>query len=81
MCSHGDDAGALMTSAFLLADLGGSLETIHDGHLHVHEDDIELLALQCFDSLATIIGNHDNVPLLFQQRDSKPLVYYIVFSE
>src|SRR5581483_3716664 len=65
MGSHGDNRD-VRTVGFLAANGRCSFDAIHDGHLNVHQDEIEGLALESFEGLGAIAGHHDGVAFFFE---------------
>jgi hypothetical protein len=53
----------------------GGPDAVHLGHLHVHQDKIEALALEGFHGLRAAGHRHQAVPFLFEQhRGQHPLL-------
>src|SRR5580704_5154374 len=77
---HGDDRDVSATGTFTRSNGGGGFETIHLGHLHIHEDEVERFAIQRRQSLEPVIGNHHGMTLFSQQVSCKLLIYGVIFG-
>lgn len=53
----------------------------HDGHLHVHQDDIELLVLYSCESLCSVSDDSDDVVVFLEDLDGELLVDRVVFCQ
>jgi hypothetical protein len=68
VCSPGADGGC-----------GG--DSVHFGHLDVHEYEIELSMVKRFEGVPARFGHRHAAKLFFEQVDGDLLVYGVVFSE
>ena len=59
---HGHDGNVAASLMLALTDLGGGFVAVHDRHLHVHENDIELLFRQRIDCLLSIFHQDHVMP-------------------
>ena len=59
----------------------GGCSTYHDGHLHVHENDVVAFLLDVLEGFETVVGDCDAVVVLFQNPDGELLVDCVVFCE
>ena len=66
---------------FLLANSAGGGESIHFGHLDVHENDVEVLQLKGFDGFATVFDTDDRMPALLQNACGDALIHGVVFGQ
>ena len=66
---------------FLLSNGSRRLETIHVGHLKIHQDDVESERRECLQDLFTIACNSDLMPPKLQKFDGDLLVDFIVFRK
>ena len=79
---QGNDRNARRLRAHLaFADGAGRLEAVHDGHLAIHEHDIEGLARDGVDGLATISDAFDHAAHTFQEIARDLLIDETVFDE
>ena len=62
-------------------DRFGSLDTAHDGHLHIHQDDIEMPAIEQIHGFRTIVGNGDPMRLTFKQTLGQLLIDRIILDQ
>ena len=79
--SHGDDGQVSPAGFLLFANGGRSREAIHDGHLYVHQYDIEGLAGQRVDGFLTIRGDHHSVSPSLQQAQCQCLVDEVILRQ
>src|SRR5258708_3451 len=75
-----DDPG-LTIRGQTVAHLAGGCETIHLGHVYVHENELIGPGDQCIDSLDTIAGRVGAISELGEQSDGDFLVNWVVFDE
>ena len=80
MRRHGDDAD--VAAAFLLArpDRRGGLESTHLRHLNVHQHQIERLARQCIEGLASVVDDGDRVAASRKESLRDPLIDDVVLG-
>src|SRR5579863_1275187 len=67
-------ANSLAAFFLILADHSSGFEAVHDGHLHVHQNNIELEGLESFDCFEAIVSNCDVVTLALQKSYGEALV-------
>ena len=65
----------------LCADGPRGLQAVHVRHLHVHQDQVEALAVGAFQRLPAGRGGHHVVPAPFQQPRRQPLVDRIILGQ
>ena len=65
----------------MAADLAGSLQPIHLGHLHVHQDDVVVLPFQGLDGLQPVGSQVGAITHLTQQMYGQLLVEGVVLSQ
>ena len=75
------DRGYPAAPQFAGADRLRRLKPVHDGHLHVHQDDVEMFTLEALDRLLAIGRNADPVAGLFKQMQCQFLIDQVVFDE
>ena len=63
------------------ADFARGLQSVHDRHLHVHQDDVVAARLRLFDSQAAIFGKSDFETGILEQFDRHFLIEIVVFHE
>ena len=78
---HGDNWDVGFAAALARADRRGRLEAVELGHLDVHEDEIERVALERVEDLAAVPDDGDAVPLPFQQMGDEGLIDGVVLGE
>ena len=78
---QGHDRDAPPRGGFFLPDRPGRFQTVHLGHLHVHEDQVVGLSGQLGQRLGPTAGNFDLVTLTLQQVDAHLLVEEVVFDQ
>ena len=67
---------------FLLsADQGGGGKSVHGGHLHVHEHNIERLPLESGHRLLAIVGHRDRMSALFEQTHRYLLIHQAILCQ
>ena len=57
------------------------LEAVQLRHLHVHEDDVVVLAAQRGERLEPVTGDVCRIAELFEQKQGEPLVHLVVLDE
>ncbi len=62
-------------------DRRGGFESIHHGHLGVHQNQVEALLLQCVQRLNAVGRYHHHVALVFEQARGQLLIHHIVFGQ
>ena len=67
--------------SFTRANSRRGLEAAHDGHLHVHQNQVERLAGRSLDRLGTVLRNHHGVVTLFEERGNQLLIRGVVFRD
>jgi hypothetical protein len=67
---HGDDGGVL-AGGLALADQAGGVDAAHDGHLHVHEDQIPGGGREEIDRLLAVLGQGDGVAPFLEEVDGQ----------
>src|SRR2546421_3102370 len=77
---HGDDPGTEVPLP-RLPDDAGRLDPVHFRHLHVHEDDVVLLALDSLYGLGTVRSHIGAVAELSQEAKNKLLVGRVVLRK
>ena len=80
VCGHGDD-GEMTGAGLPPANLRGSFQAIHLGHLHVHEGQVKLAGFGGGDRGAAILHHGDGMPALLQQPPRHHLVDLIVLGQ
>ena len=78
--NDGDATGRLMIF-FIRADRIGRLESIHAGHLDVHQDDVEFALMEEINGLAAIAGSSDIVASLGEHAFDDLTIGWRVFGE
>jgi hypothetical protein len=77
----GDDWSVKPRLFFTLWQLTGGFESIHFGHLHIHQDQIVSSLFEGARSLASVGNNLDGVPTLLEETCHEPLVHCVVLSD
>ena len=67
--------------AFQLADFGRGFQTVHLGHLHVHQNDVEFLGFDCLNGLLTVVGNGHLVKIAAEQTNDEFLIDETIFDQ
>ena len=81
MCRHRNDRQVLSASCFAGPNCSRRVKTIHDRHLNVHQQNIELLLHRHFECFSTILNCCDMMPVFFEHTYSKSLIDNIVFGK
>ena len=81
MRGHGDDGSFSSRVALQSLDLGGCLETVHLGHLQIHQNGVEALGAEQIDGLAAVAGQGHGVALLLEQDARQFLVDHVIFGD
>ena len=86
MGGHRDDGDVAARLLLTRAQETGGLETVHLGHLNVHEDEVEghpsgFGPLPGGHGLLAVAGDGDRVPLLLQDAHGQPLVDGVVLGQ
>ena len=76
---YGDD-GRVRAVFFGLSDGLRRLETVHVGHLYVHQDKIKTMRPELLDRFVPVVGHDHLVSLLSQQADCQFLVHRAVLG-
>src|SRR6267378_2875400 len=66
---------------FPVSNCRGGCDPVHSGHLHVHEDKIEALALECLQRGGPVVHGGDRVTLFLEHVLGEPAVYRIVLDQ
>lgn len=77
---HGDDRDGA-AGPFQRADMMGGRQTIHAGHLHVHENDVEAAASDPLDGFETVRGHVDAMATGFEDQTREIPVHDHVLDE
>ena len=78
---HRDDRDVPARAFFLLPDERGGFKTIHLGHLHIHEDQVEGLFFQHSQSHPSVLGDRHAVPGLLQNPQGDALIDGVVLGK
>src|SRR5229473_209300 len=79
-CQH-YDGGVTVRGLFPHSDSPGCIQTVHLGHLDIHQDQIEYLVLDSLQGLFSVARNHYLVPAFFEQLSGQSLIDRIVFHD
>src|SRR3954466_1066829 len=72
--------GNVSTRRLATTYLARRLDTVHLGHLYVHEDQVELLTLASLDSSATVVCDGYPMSSLREQSLNDCLIHRVVFG-
>ena len=78
---HGDDGHARVAAAFQFPDAARRLEAIEDGHLHVHQHQIELAVAEEVDRLLPILGDNHLMAVPAEHAHGEPLIDMVVLGQ
>jgi len=81
MGGNGNDRHMLAGGLFKLPDGGGCLKAVHPRHLYIHQDKINLLALENGHGLLAIAGYLHLVAIHLKHEAEQLLVYRVVFRD
>jgi len=71
----------MLSCRFLLfPNCSRQLESVHFGHLHIHQGQVETLSLENLERLPSVVSNGYNVAFIPQEVLSQALVYYVVLN-
>ena len=76
-----DDRHASPAAPLRLANCAGGIDSVHPGHLHVHQDQIEASVLQCLKGSGPAVDRRDRVPVSRQHDLGESAVHGIVFHQ
>lgn len=77
---EGDD-GSATRGAFEAADLAGSFQAVHVGHLDIHKNEVEGIAVECGESLGATCGGVHLAAKLFEQEAGEPEIDGIILND
>ena len=63
------------------ADCGRGLQSVHLGHLYVHQNDVELLRPRGLNRFTAGIDHHNRVAALFENARGKTLIDQVVLGQ
>ena len=79
---HGHDRQVGLRSAFLVPDGRRGLEPVHDGHLDIHQNQVERASAPALQGLPSpLFGDRDLVASVFENPDGQLLVDDIVLGQ
>ena len=80
MAGHGDD-GWLVFKMEIATNAEGRLNTAHDRHLQVHEDDVVAASLHHLDGFLAVVGDIDTaVAETLHEHDGDFLIQWLIFD-
>lgn len=65
----------------LVSDLAGGFEAVHDGHLNIEEDDVEVARVEEFERLGAVFGESHEAALFVEECHEEALVGGVVFGQ
>ena len=78
---HGDDGLVVENAVFRGADDRRRFQAIHDGHLHIHQNDVEILLCQDHQRLFAVIRHDDGMAPTREHSHPNLLVCQAVFDQ
>ena len=81
MSGQGHDAEAVLARFLRLPDLRRHFQSIHFGHLNVHEHQVELLTPDCLQGVPAVAANNHLVPKFFEHPHGDFLIDRVVLGE
>jgi hypothetical protein len=81
MGSERNDRHMSASLLFLTTDFSGGFQSIHLGHLHVHEDHVEMIRLHRGNRLLAVESYLDTMALLLQDLEGEMLIHRTIFCQ
>ncbi len=78
---HRDDRQMLTTEYFAGANVASRLQSVHYRHLHVHQNQIEVVVLDSVKRFLPVLRNDDLMPFLRQKADGDLLIDEPIFGQ